>query len=197
MEVIRAFIAIELPEPVKEALGRILSELKEMDHSPVKWVDPEGIHLTLKFLGNIPDGRVTAITTAYSGASNDASPFRLELNGLGAFPNLRKPRVVWVGMGGDIANLLKLQKNIERALVPLGFPAEKRSFSPHLTLGRVRDRASAPERHSLGEIVASLKAGGTPSFEVSSVSLIRSTLTREGAIYNRLASVALGSGEVL
>jgi len=197
MEVIRAFIAIELPEPVKEALGRILSGLKERDHSPVKWVDSEGIHLTLKFLGNIPDGRVTEITTAYSRALTDASPFRLELNGLGAFPNLRNPRVVWVGIGGDITNLLKFQKNIERALVPLGFPAEKRFFSPHLTLGRVRDRASAPERRSLGELVASLKAGSTPSFEVSSVSLIRSTLTREGAIYNRLASVALGSGKVL
>ncbi|MFC1963463.1 RNA 2',3'-cyclic phosphodiesterase [Chloroflexota bacterium] len=197
MEAIRTFIAIELPEPVREALSQILSRLEGRGHSPIKWVDPESIHLTLKFLGNISARRVAEITMAYAGASTGASPFRLELDGLGAFPNLRTPHVVWVGMGGEIANLLKLQKNIERALVPLGFPAEKRVFSPHLTLGRVRDRMSASERHSLGELVASLKVDSTPSFEVDSVSLIRSTLTREGAIYSRLASVVLGSGKVL
>jgi len=160
----------------------------------VKWVDPESIHLTLKFLGNIAAGTIPELTKAISEAARGIAPLRLELGELGVFPNLRALRVVWVGLGGEIATLSVIQENIESALTPLGFPPERRAFSPHLTLGRVRERASPEERRRLGEAVASLKIDTKLSFTVDSLSLMRSRLTREGAFYSRLSSVALQRG---
>jgi 2'-5' RNA ligase len=160
----------------------------------VKWVDPDSIHLTLKFLGNIAAGTIPELTKAISEAARGIAPFRLELGELGVFPNLRAPRVVWIGLGGAIATLSVIQENIESALIPLGFSPERRAFSPHLTLGRVRERASPEERRRLGEAVSSLKLGAKLSFTVDSLSLMRSRLTREGAVYSCLSSVALQSG---
>ncbi len=198
MEPVRAFIAIELPNSVKSALSQLLDNLRQSNHAPVKWVNPDSIHLTLKFLGNIAAGTVPELTKAISEAARGIAPLRLELGELGVFPNLRAPRVVWVGLGGEIATLSVIQEKIESALIPLGFPPERRAFSPHLTLGRVRERASPEARRCLGEAVASLKMGTKMdtklSFTVDSLSLMRSRLTREGAFYSRLSSVALQSG---
>ena len=194
MEPVRAFIAIELPNSVKSALSQLQDNLKQRDHAPVKWVAPDSIHLTLKFLGNIAAGTIPELTKAISEAARDIAPLRLELGELGVFPNLRAPRVIWVGLGGEIAALSVVQENIESSLIPLGFTPERRSFSPHLTLGRVRERASPEERRRLGEAVASLKMEAKPSFMVDSLSLMRSRLTREGAFYSRLSSVVLQSG---
>lgn len=194
MEAVRAFIAIELPWSVKSSLSQLQDNLKKSEYGSVKWVDSESIHLTLKFLGNIDAGRIPALTSAISEAAKGVTPFHLEFDAPGAFPHLRAPRVVWVGLKGDTASLNTLKDNIERALIPLGFPPESQRFSPHLTLGRVRDRATPNERRLLGEAVSTLKAEVTCLFEVSSISLMRSRLTREGAIYSCLASVALGGG---
>jgi len=194
MEPVRAFIAIELPNSVKSTLSQLQDNLKQSDHAPVKWVDPESIHLTLKFLGNIAAGTIPQLTKAISEAARGIAPFRLDLGELGVFPNLRAPRVVWVGLGGEIATLSVIQENIESALIPLGFSPERRAFSPHLTLGRVRERASPEERRRLGEAVSSLKIGAKLSFTVDALNLMRSRLTREGAFYSRLSSVALQSG---
>jgi 2'-5' RNA ligase len=194
MEYIRAFIAIELPGSVKSALSQLQGNLRGSEHASVRWVDAESIHLTLKFLGNIATDTIPELTRAISEAASGIVPFRLELCELGVFPNLRAPRVVWVGLGGETATLSALQRNIETALIPIGFPPEKRAFSPHLTLGRVRERASPVERHALGQAVASLKVSSTEPFAVDSIRLMRSTLTREGAIYTRLHSVTLQSG---
>jgi len=194
MEPVRAFIAIELPNSVKSTLSQLQDNLKQSDRAPVKWVDPDSIHLTLKFLGNIAAGTIPELTKAISEAARGIAPFRLALGELGVFPNLRAPRVVWVGLGGEIATLSVIQENIESALIPLGFSPERRAFSPHLTLGRVRERASPEERRRLGEAVSSLKMGAKLSFKVDSLSLMRSRLTRECAFYSRLSSVALQSG---
>jgi len=194
MEPVRAFIAIELPNSVKSTLSQLQDNLKQSDRAPVKWVDPDSIHLTLKFLGNIAAGMIPELTKAISEAAGGIAPFRLDLGELGVFPNLRAPRVVWVGLGGEIATLSVIQENIESALIPLGFSPERRAFSPHLTLGRVRERASPEERRRLGEAVSSLKIGAKLSFTVDALNLMRSRLTREGAFYSRLSSVALQSG---
>lgn len=191
MEQIRAFVAIELPDTVKAALSQLQRRLKQAEPSAVKWVAPDSVHLTLKFLGNIPADTVATISDAISGATRGTAAFRLELARPGVFPNSRSPRVVWVGLGGETGTLAVLQQDIERALVPLGFPAEGRGFSPHLTLGRVRDTASPAERRQLGEFVASLTLSAAPAFKADSVSLMRSTLLREGAVYSRLASFEL------
>jgi len=191
MESVRAFIAIELPGSVKSALSQLQDNLKRSEHASVKWVDTGSIHLTLKFLGNIATETIPELTKVLSEAARGITPFHLELGEMGVFPNLRAPRVVWVGLRGETATLSVLQENIESALIPLGFPPENRAFSPHLTLGRVREKASPGERRSLGQAVASSKVASMEPFPVDSLSLMRSTLTREGAVYSRLYSVAL------
>ena len=191
MEQIRAFIAIELPDQAKCDLSQLLDRIRLGQERAVKWVDPDSIHLTLKFLGNIPAEKAVDITRAIGEAAAEAKPFTLELQGLGAFPNLRSPRVVWVGVGGDVRLIGDLQRRIDQALIHLGFPAERRHFSPHLTLGRLRDKATNQERRSLGESIRSMRLEGSPPFLVDEVCLMRSTLTSTGAIYHRLASVRL------
>lgn len=194
MESIRAFIAVELPGEVASFLARLQDDLRKREQAPVKWVHPESIHLTLKFLGNIDARKVDAVAAAISGAAKGIGPLRLRLGAPGAFPNLRAPRVICIGLEGQTEELSNLHRNIDRALVPLGFSPEKRRFSPHLTLGRVRDKAAPNEWRLLGEAVSTLKVETSLAFEAMAVSLMRSTLTREGAIYDRLASAALKDG---
>jgi len=191
MEQIRAFIAIELSEELKASLARLQELIKLGSESYVKWVDPQGMHLTLKFLGNISVDKVSAISEAIAEVARSVAPFRLELTEFGAFPNTKAPRVAWVGLGGDLESLLRLQRGIDQALIPLGFLPEARAFSPHLTLGRVRDQATPQERRRLGEGMASLEVQGPPSLYVDRVSLMRSQLTSKGAIYSRLSAAEL------
>jgi 2'-5' RNA ligase len=189
---IRSFIAIELSEEAKEGLARLRKELERDEHKFVKWVDPGGIHLTLKFLGNIPSKRVTEITEAIKEAARGISPFHLEISGLGAFPSLRQARVLWVGIGGEVDKLSRLQQNIDSTLAALGFAKEERPFVPHLTLARIRQGASPLERRSFGELVGSTTFEDKYPVEVEAVRLMRSQLTPAGAIYTCLSAVGLG-----
>jgi len=191
MEPIRAFIAIELPGQIKVALSQLQGSLRTSKNASVKWVNPEGIHLTLKFLGNVDEAEIPELTKALSEAVRGVAPFSLQLGDPGAFPGNQAPRVVWVGVEGDMEPLRTLHNNIDRVLTPLGFPPEKRAFSPHLTLGRVREEASPGEKRRLGENVTALKTEAKLPFEVESLSLMRSKLTREGALYSCLASFTL------
>jgi len=191
-EQIRSFIAIELPEEAKKGLARLRKELERDEHKFVKWVDPAGIHLTLKFLGNIPSKQVAEITEAMKKASQGISLFHLEISGLGAFPSLRQARVFWVGVGGEMDQLSRLQQNIDSALAALGFAKEERPFVPHLTLARIREGASPPERRSFGELVGSTGFEDKYPVEVEAVRLMRSQLTPAGAIYTCLSEVGLG-----
>ena len=191
-EEIRSFIAIELPEEVKEGLARLRKELERDEHKFVKWVAPGGIHLTLKFLGNIPSKRVAEITAAIEEAAQGITPFHLEISGLGAFPSLRQARVLWVGIGGEVDKLSRLQQNIDSALAALGFAKEERSFVPHLTLARIRQGASPLERRSFGELVGSTIFEDKYHVEVEAIRLMRSQLMPAGAIYTCLSAVGLG-----
>jgi 2'-5' RNA ligase len=191
-EQIRSFIAIELPEEAKKGLARLRKELERDEHRFVKWVVPGGIHLTLKFLGNIPSNRVTEITEAIEEAAQGISPFHLEISGLGAFPSLRQSRVLWVGIGGELDKLSRLQQNIDSALAGLGFAKEERSFVPHLTLARIRQGASPLEKRSFGELVGSTIFEDKYHIKVEAISLMRSQLTPAGAIYTCLSKVGLG-----
>jgi 2'-5' RNA ligase len=191
-EQIRCFIAIELPDEAKEGLARLKKELARDEHKFVKWVDPGGIHLTLKFLGNIPSKRVTEITEAMRTAVQGISRFHLEISGLGAFPSLRQARVFLVGIGGEVDKLSRLQQNIDSALAALGFAKEERSYVPHLTLARIKQGASPLERRVFGELVGATSFEDKYHVEVEAISLMRSQLTPAGAIYTRLMTVALG-----
>jgi len=191
MEEVRSFIAIELPDELKQELTQLEDRLKLSNQPWVRWVNPYSIHLTLKFLGNVAIDRIDAIIRSMEEASRGITPFHLEVRELGVFPNLKRVQVAWVGVKGEVDTIQQLQQRIESGLVPLGFASESRRFTPHLTLARVNNRASPNERQRFGELIASSSFEAVHSIEVSAVSLIKSQLTREGAIYTRISSVAL------
>jgi 2'-5' RNA ligase len=191
VEQLRLFIAIELPDGVKSSLNRIQDILKKNDPSYAKWVAPQGIHLTLKFLGNVDADKVEPITRAVNAAAREISPFRLEIRGLGAFPNLRRVQVIWAGIRGDLNILQMLQKIVESNLNAIGFPQEKRGFTPHLTLARLRETATLLQRQSLGELIAKTDFESNLIIKVNTVNLMRSQLMRGGAIYTCLYSAEL------
>jgi len=196
MEQVRSFIAIELPDELKLELIQLEARLKLGKQPWVKWVDPYSIHLTLKFLGSIATDRIGEITRAMEEAAQGIPPFHLEVKDLGVFPNLRRVQVAWVGIDGEVDKLGQLQQRIESNLVPLGFAPESRPFTPHLTLARVRDQASLDERQKFGQLIVSTRfEAGT--IEVDAVNLMRSQLTREGAIYSRISSVGLNKSPLL
>jgi 2'-5' RNA ligase len=174
---------------LKRGLGRLQARLK--NQPGIKWVDPNSIHLTLKFLGNIAVGRTGEITRAMEEASGGIPPFHLETGELGVFPNLKRVQVAWVGLGGEIDNLARLQQRIEANLASLGFAPELRPFTPHLTLARVREGVSVEERQRFGEVIASASLDMKYVIGVNAVSLMKSELTRQGAIYSRISSAGL------
>jgi len=191
METVRSFIAIELPEELKLGLSKLQAGLKTDDKPWIKWIDTNGIHLTLKFLGNIQVDRIGEITQAMTEAAQGFYPFHLEVRELGVFPDWKRVQVVWVGLGREVDKLGQLQQLIESKLACLGFAPESRPFRPHLTLARVRNHASPDERQGLGKLIASTKFETAYSMKVDAISLMRSQLTREGAIYSRISSVGL------
>lgn len=191
MEQILSFIAIELPEEVKAGLGALEDCLKADDRRYVKWVDPNGIHLTLKFLGIVPVSRVKVITAEIEAAAEGISPFRLELKDLGVFPNLKRVQTAWVGLGGELEQLSSLQQRIESGLSHLGFAPENRSWTPHLTLARLRDSATPQERQEFGQLFTGAEMEIACPIKVDSISLMRSQLTPQGAIHSQIATVPL------
>ncbi len=191
MEQVRSFIAIELPDELKQELAELEARLQSGSQSGVRWVDPYSIHLTLKFLGNVAVDRIGEITTAMEEATRGISPFQLELSNLGVFPNLRRVQVAWVGVKGEVDKLGQLQQSLESGLAPLGFAPESRKFTPHLTLARLRNQVSLAERQRFGQLIADAEFEAIHGIEVDAINLMRSQLTREGAIYSRIGSVLL------
>jgi len=188
---LRLFVAAELPEEVRHALGVAIDKLKRQNVNGLRWVATEGIHLTLKFLGNVEAPQVAALQTALESAASGLSRFTLRLANGGVFPNASNPRVVWVGLDGDIESLVSLQRGVKRALTGIGFTTEERAFQAHLTLARVKGRLTSVERIQLMETLATLWEVDPPEFQVGSVSLMQSTLKPTGAKYTRLGEVEL------
>lgn len=193
-ELVRCFIAIELPESISQELAVLVSALKKRSPDVVKWVDPGGIHLTLKFLGNVDSDRIDEITLAIEESVHGTPPFRLEVKDVGAFPNLDRGQVVWVGVTGELDKLAALQDRIERNTEQLGFPREERGFTPHLTLGRVRNYTLPEDRRKLGKILAVTTFAAAATLQVESVCLVKSQLTPRGAIYTPLCTTLLKAG---
>ena len=189
----RAFVAIELPPTITRGLREIQRSLQRSTTAGIRWVPEGNIHLTLKFLGDIPLSRVPDIGAVIERAAGSTHPLRLEVVGLGAFPGWPQPRVLWAGLGGDTEPLASLANGIDAALVDLGFPRENRPFTPHLTLARVRPEVSPAEIRSIGEAMASLRIPAGLAFVADSVSLMKSLLRPEGACYSRLATASLST----
>jgi 2'-5' RNA ligase len=192
-DIARIFIAIELPVDVVRGLDGTISLLRERVATPnIKWVAAGNIHVTLKFLGDVPGARIDEIERRLEPICAATPPMRLSVAGLGAFPSARAPRVVWAGLQGDIELLSSLARSVDAALVTLGYPAESRPFTPHLTLARVRQEASGDVRARLGDVVLRTRMAQPLPFQAGSASIMRSQLTPRGAVYNRLAHLPFG-----
>ncbi len=194
---VRVFVALDLPAPAKEILRQTVEELVKALPSGIRWVDPSGIHLTLKFLGDVDTGQVDVLLKAMESAASvfEGSTLPLSLSGLGVFPNAREPRVLWAGVEGDLEALGRLQTLVDQELAELGFAREHRPFRPHLTLARVRDQVSQHERRRIGEAMGQASLACKHGWEAQEIHLIRSTLTPNGAIYDSIGVKPLAAEE--
>jgi 2'-5' RNA ligase len=183
---IRTFIAIALPEAIRAKVGKLLSDLRKTD-AAVRWVPACNLHLTLKFLGDMEEGRLPDLFVAIRKATEGIEPFQITLTGLGAFPNTRAPRVLWIGLEVPEA-MKKLYRNMEEEFFRLHFPKEKRTFSPHLTIGRVKAERGMERLMSVVERTDF----GPETVSVARIVALKSDLRRTGAVYSALAEFALG-----
>lgn len=182
----RTFIAVELPQDVKRKIEEVQSPLKKTD-TFVSWVKPGNVHLTLKFLGEVKEERIDDVFKGTETALKDSKKFNLSLKDLGCFPNLRRPRVVWVGVDKGKDELSQMQRQIEEELFKFKFPREQRSFSPHLTIGRVKSPKNIEKLIGLIE-TANFQ---TEEVEVGEVVVMKSQLHPQGAIYTPLKKIKL------
>jgi 2'-5' RNA ligase len=189
---LRLFIAIELSPAVRHALGRVQLELKQqLPPKVVRWTHPEGIHLTLKFLGDTPPGKVNAVAQGLLAAAGGFEPCELRVAGFGCFPNSRQARVLWVGVPDTPKPLAGLQRAIDLQMARLDFPREVRAFNPHMTLGRVNGRIAPAARQVLADLLDRTEVGDLGVVPVQEVILFKSDLQPGGAVYTALARAAL------
>jgi 2'-5' RNA ligase len=179
---IRVFIAAPIPRALTVFLKNIQARLRS-PRMDVRWLAAENIHLTLKFLGNIERSRVSAVGAQMDVSAGQTGTFRLHARGIGVFPNRRHPRVLWVGLGGELDRLVEVQAVLESNLESVGFGKESRRFHPHLTIGRIRHRIDA---RILGASLDSLEEIASDSFRVERLALIKSDLKPAGAEYSLL-----------
>ncbi len=192
MDAIRAFIAVELPAPVVAQLDEIEARLKAaVPPDTVRWVKADSIHLTLKFLGQVPSDQLDMITSSLRNAVAAHPHFMLEVSGAGCFPNLHRPRVVWVGVTEAGNRLHAVQRAVENAIAPLGYPTEQRDFTPHLTLGRLARDVRQVDQKKIGDAVQAARVGSLGRWEVTEVALIKSDLKPTGAQYTVLTHAPL------
>lgn len=182
----RAFVAIDLDDETKDKLWGLVQELRAYK-SDVRWVKRDSLHLTLKFLGDVPEGRLPSIEEALYGAASFTGPFEIEIKGTGAFPSYSRPRVLWVGIK-ETDRLFGLQQEVEDKLLELGFEKEKRPFHPHITLGRVRSQRGLQE--VLREI-RRYKALEFGKIYVTEFVLMESILQPDGARYRKVFTIKL------
>ncbi|HLF78264.1 MAG TPA: RNA 2',3'-cyclic phosphodiesterase [Dehalococcoidia bacterium] len=196
-ESLRLFVAIELPDAWKEALGGLQEEMRTaLAKDPavsgvrVRWVRPEGIHLTLKFLGEVDSAKLVVIREALASAVHEQPGLELSLARAGSFSDRRAPRLILatINVEGGPKRLLQLAEGVETWLAATGFPRERRAFAPHLTLARLPDNIDASLRAKVAAITTAIAVPSPPPLRVQQVSLIRSRLGRDGTIYERLAA---------
>jgi len=187
---VRLFVACEVPDDAREAIGGVIEKLRARSGVAVRWIRPEGVHVTLKFLGEVPVKQLPAIKLAIQEAVVGHQPFELEFSNIGTFGGREGLRIMWVGIAGDVLRLEALVRAVNAALAVVGFEPERRPFRPHLTLGRVRDEISTRHRAEIEVAVGKMDVPPS-SWRTAQVSLMRSHLGPEGAKYEILATFPL------
>jgi 2'-5' RNA ligase len=189
---VRAFVAVAIPQRLIEALNEVQDQLRPKVRAElIRWTKPDQLHLTLKFLGNVPGNRLEELKAALNRACEGQQPFQIALEHLGCFPTARNPRVIWVGIGGERETLPRLQRSIDEATRGFGDHSEPRAFQPHLTIGRVK--AEPRRAMEVGAAVEQTPLGRLGEWKVGEVELMQSQLLPEGARYSKLAALALPS----
>jgi 2'-5' RNA ligase len=189
---VRCFIAISLPEDIVKRLAQQIASIKEVvPYDVIRWVREDNIHLTLKFLGNVPSNEITEVTKSIKRLAARHAAFAFEVFSFGCFPNLNSPRTLWIDIREPSGALLSLQSDLEGELAELGFPRERRRFHPHLTIGRVKRNVHRDAITALAESLAQIKAGRIGVVQVRDIRLMRSDLHPTGAVYSQLSAVAL------
>lgn len=181
---IRTFLAIEIPSHILNEIGSLQSRLKRSLQGMVRWVRPEAIHLTLKFFGNVSENDIAEISRIMEEQVNGIRPFAFHVKRLGVFPNMNRPRILWLGISGDVDALILFQKSMEQKLQGGGFPKEERPFRPHLTLARIKEPKGLIGLAKIIEKSDNYTAG---HFDAEGLHLFRSQLTPRGAVYTNLA----------
>ncbi len=195
MSVIRAFIAADLPNDIREELSKVIRHLQhELRDVPIRWVPPQNIHLTLKFLGEVSQRNLPLLIELLQSEVAHHRPFEFGVGGLSAFPDVRRPRVIWVGVKGP-KELHDLHYAVESATAKLGYARESRPFEPHLTLGRVSRNATPYKVRLVSEVLRRIQVGFLGSALVEEIYLYRSDLRPTGAVYTRLATAPLRRDE--
>jgi 2'-5' RNA ligase len=189
MSKIRTFIAVDVSQTALARAQDLIERLRA-GGADVKWVESGNMHLTLKFLGDVPDAQTADVCRAVAKAAEQISPFEIALRGAGAFPHPGRPRTVWLGVDRGAEELASLHKAIEKALAKRGFPKEGRRFHPHLTLGRVR-RGGTPQRE-LGRLIRENEAFDGGSADIDEVVVFASFLDKSGPTYQPLGRARLG-----
>ena len=199
----RTFIALELNEALQRFLGEIISRVSQ-ELPDLRWIDPSGIHLTLAFLGELTDVQLAEAAYASEEASQEATPFEYRIKGLGVFGSSLQPRVIWMGIedlpSGKIQGspLLQLHRLLTKKLELHGFEIEKRPFSPHLTLARIKQPLSPDEQQRLQRLLHSKQAGASsPIYRVNNLCVMKSELSRTGALYTCLQACSLSKSNRL
>ena len=190
MGLLRAFIAVEIPHEIQQAIHKATGNFRQTTGSLIRWVPPENMHLTLKFLGDISPSSMDLLTQMLRAEADTTHCFNIQVSGLGSFPNLRRPRVLYIGIQAP-AGLETLQHGVESASRRLGYESEDRAFSPHLTIGRVRQDASASDQQKIRRALEELKIDSLGTARVDSVQLYKSDLKPNGSVYTKLFSAPL------
>jgi 2'-5' RNA ligase len=194
-DVIRTFIAVDLPLSVRDALGQISSQLQsKLADTSVRWVNYEKMHLTLKFLGDISTENISMVEKILASEAAKRQVMEIGIGGIGAFPKMRHPRVIWIGVEAP-SELFDLRRGIEVGVARLGYNYDKYEFTPHLTLGRISRKASASDVRKVGNVLHEFQVGFIGVARIEAVHLYKSDLQPDGAIYTRLYSAELTDPE--
>ena len=191
MNQLRAFIAIDLPDSLLQSIEKQTVRLRQaLGDDSIRWVPPKNMHLTLKFLGNTAVSHLDFLKQLLAQTADSHPQFDLQIGGIGSFPNLKRPRVIWVGIHAP-ASLNSLQRAVETGTARLGYEKEERPFSPHLTLGRVRQNINPATLQTVGAVLNSIQVGNIGSAKIDAIHLYKSDLHSNGSVYTKLFSAPL------
>jgi RNA 2',3'-cyclic 3'-phosphodiesterase len=190
MSLIRAFIAVEIPNDIQQNIQKETAKLRKEIDGLIRWVPAGNMHLTLKFLGDVSANSVEFLIQMLRNEADNVSAFTLHLAGLGSFPSLKRPRVIYIGMQAP-AGLDALQRGVESASRRLGYEPEQRPFSPHLTLGRVKQNLTAADQQKIRRTIEGTQVDVFGTARVDSVHLYKSELKPSGSVYTRIYSAPL------